>query len=95
MNEEALVQDQYNVQEPQPEQTPQQVKQETEKEQNMRYFRERAEMAERRAQELEQLVRQNMNQNAPTTKIQLEEDPLDIQDDTYIEGKHLKKYVNS
>lgn len=95
MNEEALVQDQYNVQEPQPEQAPQQVKQETEKEQNMRYFRERAEMAERRAQELEQLVRQNMNQNAPTTKIQLEEDPLDIQDDTYIEGKHLKKYVNS
>lgn len=100
MNEEVLTQDQYNVQEqPQQEAAPaqieQQSQQQSDKELNLRYFRERAEMAEKRAQELENIVRQNMNPHAPTTKIQVEDDAIDIQDDTYIEGKHLKKYVNS
>jgi hypothetical protein len=84
-------------------QTEQQVPQETtakqvesEKEQNLRYLRERAEMAERRNQELERMIQMNMNQNQPSTKLQLEEeDDFDVSDDTYIEGKHLKKYIRT
>jgi len=98
MNEEVLTQDQYNVQEePQQEvaQTQQQPQQETDKEQNIRYFRERAVMAERRTQELENMMRQNTNQQTTAPRMQPEDDAIDIQDDTYIEGKHLKKYVNS
>lgn len=97
MNEETLTQNQYAAQEQPTQETPAPVqeKQETEKEQNMRYFRERAEMAERRAQELENLVRQNMAQQAPRQHSQPDEDSFDIEDDSYIEGKHLKKYVQS
>lgn len=71
-------------------------KSESEKEQNMRYLRERAESAERRMQELERAMQMNMNQQQ-TTKMQIVEEPddFDISDDTYIEGKHLKKYVKS
>ena len=73
--------------------------QESQKEANMRILRERAEAAERRALELERMVQMNMSQNnqqAPQ-KLQLteEEDDFDLSDDTYIEGKHLKKYVKS
>lgn len=71
--------------------------QESQKEVNMRILRERAESAERRALELERMVQMNMNQQQQPNKIQLEEeeDNFDISDDTYIEGKHLKKYVKS
>jgi len=70
--------------------------QESQKESNMRILRERAEAAERRMAELENMVKMNMSQQQ-TTKIQLadEDDDFDLSDDTYIEGKHLKKYVRS
>jgi len=58
-------------------------------------LRERAEQAERRAQELERMIQMNMNQQQ-TTKMQIaepDEDDFDISDDTYVEGKHLKKYI--
>lgn len=69
---------------------------ETQKEQNWRLMRDRAEAAERRAQELERMMQMNMNQQQ-TTKMQVvdEDDDFDISDDTYIEGKHLKKYVKT
>ena len=61
---------------------------------NTQNLRERAEAAERRAADLERMVQANMSQQqAP--KVEVEEDDFDISDDTYIEGKHLKKYVKS
>jgi hypothetical protein len=71
--------------------------QESQKEANMRILRERAEAAERRSLELERMMQMNMSQNQPSQKMQLEddEDDFDLSDDTYIEGKHLKKYVKS
>lgn len=68
--------------------------QESQKETSMRILRERAEAAERRAQELERMVQMNMSQQQ-SHKMQLvdDEDDFDLSDDTYIEGKHLKKYV--
>lgn len=74
----------------------QQVVQESQKDSNMRILRERAESAERRALELERMVQMNMSQQQ-STKMQIadEEDYFDVSDDTYIEGKHLKKYVNN
>lgn len=76
---------------------PQNQAQETQKEANMRILRERAEAAERRAQELERMMQMNMSQNQQSTRMQLEddEDDFDLSDDTYIEGKHLKKYVRN
>jgi len=68
-------------------------KQTSDKDQNLRYLREKADAAERRAQELERMIQMNMNQQQHT-KIQVEEDDeLDISDDTYVEGKQLKKYI--
>jgi hypothetical protein len=99
-----------DVQTPQPEVTEQQPteqqaqqakeevkQQESQKETNFRLLRERAEQAERRALELERMIQANMSQNQPSQKMQVEEDDddLGISDDTYIEGKHLKKYVKS
>lgn len=72
-----------------------QPQQESPKESSMRILRERAESAERRAQELERMVQMNMSQQS-NQKMQIaEEDDFDLSDDTYIEGKHLKKYVKS
>jgi hypothetical protein len=71
--------------------------QESQKESNMRILRERAEAAERRSLELERIVQMNMSQQQPA-KMQLienDDDDFDVSDDTYIEGKHLKKYVKS
>lgn len=67
------------------------------KEANISTLRQRAESAERRMQELERLVQMNMSQNQQTTKMQLvdDEDDIDVSDDTYIEGKHLKKYFKA
>lgn len=81
------------VEQPQPEQ----AAVPSEKEQNMRYLRERAEAADRRVAELERMVQMNMNQNQPSAKLKIEdeEEDFDLSDDTYIEGKHLKKYVRS
>jgi hypothetical protein len=71
--------------------------QESQKEANMRILRERAESAERRSLELERMMQMNMSQQQQTTKMQIadEEDDFDMSDDTYVEGKHLKKYVKS
>lgn len=71
--------------------------QESQKETNIRILRERAESAERRSQELERMVQMNMSQQQ-STKMQLVEDEdeyFDMSDDTYVEGKHLKKYVKN
>lgn len=67
--------------------------QESPKEANIRILRERAESAERRAHELERMMQMNMSQQQ-NNKMQIDEDDdFDLSDDTYIEGKHLKKYV--
>lgn len=74
-----------------------QPQQESKSDQNWRLMRDRAEAAERRAQELERMMQQNMSQNHSSQKIQLvdDDDDIDISDDSYIEGKQLKKYVKS
>lgn len=70
--------------------------QESQKETSMRILRERAEAAERRSQELERMIQMNMSQQQ-NNKIVVENDDDDfgVSDDTYIEGKHLKKYVKN
>ena len=72
------------------------MQQESQKENNMRILRERAEAAERRSLELERMVQMNMSQQQGQ-KIQIDDsdDDFDLSDDTYIEGKHLKKYVKN
>ena len=63
------------------------------KAESMRALREQRDAAERKAAEYERYIQQNMSQQQ-TTKMQLhEEDDMDISDDTYVEGKHLKKYI--
>ncbi len=71
--------------------------QESPKDTSMRILRERAEAAERRSLELERMVQMNMSQQSQSNnKMQIDdEDDFDINDDTYIEGKHLKKYVRN
>jgi len=85
-----------------PEQTTEKPQQNTtpdQKEVNMRILRERAETAERRSLELERMVQMNMSQqNQHNNKMQLadnDDDDFDMSDDTYVEGKHLKKYVKN
>jgi hypothetical protein len=72
--------------------------QDSQKEANMRILRERAENAERRTLELERMVQMNMSQQQ-TNRMQIDDssddDDFGVSDDTYIEGKHLKKYVKS
>jgi hypothetical protein len=70
--------------------------QESQKETSMRILRERAEAAEKRSLELERMMQMNMSQQQ-TNKIQVsdDDDDFDLNDDTYIEGKHLKKYVKN
>ena len=63
------------------------------KAESIRALREQRDAAERKAAEYERYIQQNMSQQQ-TTKMQLhEEDDMDISDDTYVEGKHLKKYI--
>ncbi len=70
--------------------------QESPKDTSMRILRERAETAERRSLELERMMQMNMSQQQ-NNKIQVvdNDDDFDISDDTYIEGKHLKRYVKN
>jgi hypothetical protein len=90
-------------QEAQVETKPEQQPTESAKEQNFRAMRERAEAAERarldaekRANELEQILRSNMyNQNQPSQKIQIEDDDIGISDDSFIEGKDYKKHYRA
>jgi hypothetical protein len=86
----------YPAEQEQPVDKPQQtVAQDSQKEANMRILRERAEAAEQRSRELERMMQMNMSQQQ-TSKMQIEEDDdFDMSDDTYVEGKHLKKYVKN
>jgi acyl-homoserine lactone acylase PvdQ len=56
------------------------------REYNFRVMRQRAESAERRAQELEQAMRPQQQTN---------EDDIGVEDDGIVEGKHLRKYSSS
>lgn len=70
------------------------VKENSDKDRNLRFLRERAEAAERRAQELERSMQLNMNQQV-SQKVEIEEEEIDVSDDMYIEGKQFKKYVKN
>jgi hypothetical protein len=73
-----------------------QEQQESQKDLNFRIVRERMESAEQRAAELERILQANMAQNNRSTKMEVvEEDDVDLGDDSYVEGKHLKKYVKT
>jgi hypothetical protein len=75
-----------------PESKPQESKQSD----NFRMLRDRADAAERRALELERVIKMNMSQNQPSAKIQVEEEEdYGFKDDDYIEGKQLKKLIKS
>lgn len=76
------------VQDQKPDQEVQKTKDEISKENSLRILRERAEAAERRALEVEQLLR---SQQQPQ-QIE-EEDDFDIKDEDYVEGKHVKKPI--
>jgi hypothetical protein len=80
-----------------PQETQKNADYEESKQTSIRLLRERAEAAERRSQELERMVQMNMSQQQSNQKMQIvdDEDDFDLNDDTYIEGKHLKKYVKS
>jgi hypothetical protein len=67
---------------------------ESAKDENMRLIREQLEAERRRNLELERIVRENMSQNQPSTKMQLaDDDDIGVDDDLYIDGKQFKKYV--
>lgn len=68
---------------------------ESAKQESFRVLRERAESAEKRERELERILQANLSQQQQTKMQLIEEDDFDISDDTYIEGKHLKKYIKS
>lgn len=63
------------------------------KERNLRYLRERAEAAEKRAAELEYHMKLREQQQKPVAQSD-DDDELNIEDDSYIEGRQLKKYVS-
>jgi len=72
------------------------------KEQNLRTMRERAEAAERRLKDLENQMKQaRESQSYQEQPRQRQAEPIqasetiDVGDEELIEGKHLKKYVNS
>jgi exonuclease VII large subunit len=77
---------------------PQQTEQDSDflsKQASIRVLRERADAAERRNRELESMIQQNMSQQK-ANKMQIDDsDDFDMSDDTYVEGKHLKKYVKT
>ena len=77
---------------------PQQAEQDSDflsKQASIRVLRERADAAERRNRELESMIQQNMSQQK-ANKMQIDDsDDFDMSDDTYVEGKHLKKYVKT
>ncbi len=77
---------------------PQQTEQDADflsKQASIRVLRERADAAERRNLELESMIQQNMRQQK-ANKMQIDDsDDFDMSDDTYVEGKHLKKYVKT
>lgn len=75
----------------QPQQAPQeQPQQDYQKEENWRILRQRAAQMEREKQELERKL-----QEVQAQKSQSSPDDYNVGDDEIIEGKHLKKYVNT
>lgn len=66
---------------------------ETEREYNLRILADRAKRAEERAAELERYVHEQQKRNQPAHEST--ESDIDLDDDSYIEGKHFKKYVRS
>lgn len=69
---------------------PQQQTQESTKDNNMRLLRERAERAEQRALEYERYLQEQQQKQQQTHS----EDDFDLNDESYAEGKHLKKIYN-
>ena len=82
-----------------PQEVQQAPAQESPKDTSMRILRERAEAAERRSLELERMIQMNMSQNNQQSNkmniVDSDDEDFDLNDDTYIEGKHLKKYVKN
>lgn len=72
------------------ENTQQPTAKESEREYNLRLMAERARRAEERVAEMERYVESQKKQQAPTS-----DDDIDLDDDSYIEGKHFKKYVRT
>jgi hypothetical protein len=68
---------------------------EASKQESLRALRERAEASEKRERELERMLQANLAQQQQNKMQLVEEDDFDISDDTYIEGKHLKKYIKN
>lgn len=103
MSEEVLgMPEQFSQQEPeQVEQVQPESQLESKLEGNLRDMRKAKEAADRRAEEseqrireLERFARENMNQQQGS-KNQVEEDDTDINDDSYVEGKQLKKQLKN
>jgi hypothetical protein len=70
------------------------AKPESSKEQNHRILRERAEAAERKARDLEyQLQMRTQQQEKPVQRDEEDEDDFDISDDSYVEGRQVKKIL--
>jgi hypothetical protein len=88
-------QDSYEHTYDQPEQQePVVARPESSKEQNHRILRERAESAERRLRELEQQMRSSRQEAPQKQRYEIvEEDEFDIDDDSYVEGKQVKKLL--
>lgn len=66
-------------------------REETPKEINLRILRERAEAAERRAYELEMAIKHHAKSAEPEE----EDDEFTINDDSFVEGKDVKKYFKT
>lgn len=73
---------------------------ESNKEYNLRILRERAEKAEQRAAELERQRQYDLQQRQPSTpqpqqKVESNDEDITIDDESYVEGKDLKRYVRA
>jgi hypothetical protein len=64
---------------------------ESDRENNLRVLRERAEAAERRAQELERSIHTSYQQQAAPKQVEAEDEDDDINDDMYLDGRTYKK----
>jgi hypothetical protein len=63
------------------------------KEDNIQILRRRAEEAERRNQEFERYIQSMQQPQQQQKQAEPDEDDLGIEDDTYVEGKQLKKQI--
>lgn len=66
------------------------------KDENIQLLRARVEAAERRNQEFERYIQSLQQTQQPAAKqVEPDTDDFAIEDDTYVEGKQLKKYIKS